>query len=217
MLMAQCAQHGEEGLAGARRQRAIHRVRRRRPRRGRRRARSRRSTATPARPASARTASWCRTGSTTRSRRSSPSAWRSSRSATAWSAGVTIGPLIDDAAVEKVEEHIADAVAKGAKVTLGGKRHALGGLFFEPTVLADVTPAMKVTQGRDLRPGRPALPLQDRGGGDRDGERHRVRARRLLLRARPSAASGACRKGSSTAWSASTPASSPPRWRRSAA
>lgn len=48
------------------------------------------------------------------------------------------GPLIDDAAVEKVEEHIADAVAKGAKVRLGGKRHALGGTFFEPTVLTDV-------------------------------------------------------------------------------
>ncbi|MDB5361038.1 MAG: gabD, partial [Rhodospirillales bacterium] len=42
-------------------------------------------------------------------------------------------PLIDGKAVEKVEQHIADAVAKGAKVTLGGKRHALGGSFFEPT------------------------------------------------------------------------------------
>ena len=59
--------------------------------------------------------------------------------------GVTIGPLIDMAAVEKVEEHVSDAVAKGAKVLLGGKRHALGGLFFEPTVLAAVTPAMRVT------------------------------------------------------------------------
>src|SRR5512134_3771289 len=47
--------------------------------------------------------------------------------------GVTQGPLINDKAIEKVEEHIADAVAKGAKVTLGGKRHSLGGLFFEPT------------------------------------------------------------------------------------
>jgi succinate-semialdehyde dehydrogenase/glutarate-semialdehyde dehydrogenase len=59
--------------------------------------------------------------------------------------GVTIGPLIDMAAVEKVEEHVSDAVAKGAMVLLGGKRHPLGGLFFEPTILADVTPAMKVT------------------------------------------------------------------------
>ncbi len=59
--------------------------------------------------------------------------------------GVTIGPLIDMAAVEKVEEHVSDAVAKGAKVLLGGKRHPLGGLFFEPTILAAVTPAMRVT------------------------------------------------------------------------
>jgi len=48
------------------------------------------------------------------------------------------GPLIDMAAVEKVEEHIADAVAKGARIVTGGKRHALGGSFFEPTILADV-------------------------------------------------------------------------------
>ncbi len=67
-------------------------------------------------------------------------------------AGVTIGPLIDDAAVKKVEEHIADAVAKGAKVTLGGKRHALGGHFFEPTILADVTTAMKVTKEETFGP-----------------------------------------------------------------
>jgi succinate-semialdehyde dehydrogenase/glutarate-semialdehyde dehydrogenase len=66
--------------------------------------------------------------------------------------GVTIGPLIDDAAVKKVEEHIADAVAKGAKVTLGGKRHSLGGHFFEPTILADVTPAMKVTKEETFGP-----------------------------------------------------------------
>jgi succinate-semialdehyde dehydrogenase/glutarate-semialdehyde dehydrogenase len=66
--------------------------------------------------------------------------------------GVTIGPLIDDAAVKKVEEHVADAVAKGAKVTLGGKRHSLGGHFFEPTILADVTPAMKVTKEETFGP-----------------------------------------------------------------
>jgi len=50
------------------------------------------------------------------------------------------GPLIDMKAVDKVEEHIADAVKKGAKVILGGKRHALGHSFFEPTILANVTP-----------------------------------------------------------------------------
>jgi len=53
--------------------------------------------------------------------------------------GVTIGPLIDEAAVEKVEEHIEDALAKGAKVILGGQRHVLGGHFFQPTILTDVS------------------------------------------------------------------------------
>jgi succinate-semialdehyde dehydrogenase/glutarate-semialdehyde dehydrogenase len=56
------------------------------------------------------------------------------------------GPLIDAAALKKVEEHIADATGKGAKVALGGKRHALGGTFFEPTVLTGVTPAMAVAR-----------------------------------------------------------------------
>ncbi|HEY3299183.1 MAG TPA: NAD-dependent succinate-semialdehyde dehydrogenase [Methylophilaceae bacterium] len=53
--------------------------------------------------------------------------------------GVTQGPLIDQAAVDKVKSHVADAVQKGAKLIQGGKPHALGGLFFEPTVLADVS------------------------------------------------------------------------------
>lgn len=53
--------------------------------------------------------------------------------------GVTQGPLIDNAAVEKVESHVADALAKGATLIQGGKRHALGGTFYEPTVLADVS------------------------------------------------------------------------------
>ena len=52
---------------------------------------------------------------------------------------VTMGPLINTEAVEKVESHIADAVGKGARILAGGKRHALGGSFFEPTVLADVS------------------------------------------------------------------------------
>src|SRR5205814_9828427 len=51
--------------------------------------------------------------------------------------GSTQGPLIDDDAVAKVESHIQDAQQKGAKVLLGGKRHELGGRFFEPTILAD--------------------------------------------------------------------------------
>jgi succinate-semialdehyde dehydrogenase/glutarate-semialdehyde dehydrogenase len=67
-------------------------------------------------------------------------------------AGVAQGPLIDEAAVEKVEEHISDAVSKGARVLLGGKRHNLGGTFFEPTVLADVTSKMKVAREETFGP-----------------------------------------------------------------
>jgi succinate-semialdehyde dehydrogenase/glutarate-semialdehyde dehydrogenase len=66
--------------------------------------------------------------------------------------GVTIGPLIDEAAVKKVEEHVSDAVAKGAKIMVGGRRHSLGGLFFEPTILANVNPTMKVTREETFGP-----------------------------------------------------------------
>ncbi len=62
------------------------------------------------------------------------------------------GPLIDMKAVEKVEEHIADALAKGAKVLTGGKRHEKGGQFFQPTVLAGVTTDMKVTHEETFGP-----------------------------------------------------------------
>src|SRR5580698_2747799 len=67
-------------------------------------------------------------------------------------AGVTQGPLINEAAVLKVESHIEDALAKGARIVTGGKRHALGHGFFEPTVLADVTPAMKVARDETFGP-----------------------------------------------------------------
>jgi succinate-semialdehyde dehydrogenase/glutarate-semialdehyde dehydrogenase len=66
--------------------------------------------------------------------------------------GVQQGPLIDQAAVEKVEEHIQDAVSKGGRVLLGGKRHALGQTFFQPTVLANVTPQMKVAKEETFGP-----------------------------------------------------------------
>ncbi|AYR26918.1 succinate-semialdehyde dehydrogenase I [Herbaspirillum rubrisubalbicans] len=66
--------------------------------------------------------------------------------------GVTQGPLINEQAVKKVEQHVADALAKGARVLLGGKRHALGHGFFEPTVLADVTPAMQVAREETFGP-----------------------------------------------------------------
>ena len=66
--------------------------------------------------------------------------------------GVTQGPLIEEKAVLKVEEHVADALAKGGRVLLGGKRHALGHSFFEPTVIADVTSAMLVAREETFGP-----------------------------------------------------------------
>jgi succinate-semialdehyde dehydrogenase/glutarate-semialdehyde dehydrogenase len=64
----------------------------------------------------------------------------------------------------------------------GGKRHALGGNFFEPTVLAGRAARRADLPRGNLRPGRAAVPLQDRGGGDRAGQRHRIRPRRVFLR-----------------------------------
>ena len=66
--------------------------------------------------------------------------------------GATQGPLIDDRAVEKVEEHVADARARGARVTVGGGRHARGGRFFEPTVLVDATPEMLIAREETFGP-----------------------------------------------------------------
>jgi succinate-semialdehyde dehydrogenase/glutarate-semialdehyde dehydrogenase len=71
------------------------------------------------------------------------------------------GPLIDAAAVAKVEEHIADAVAKGGKVVLGGKRHALGGTFFEPTIVTNVTSDMAVAREETFGPVAPVFAFKD--------------------------------------------------------
>ena len=60
--------------------------------------------------------------------------------------GVTQGPLIDEPALSKVEELVADALSQGAQVLTGGKRHALGGTFYEPTILTEVTPAMRLAR-----------------------------------------------------------------------
>jgi succinate-semialdehyde dehydrogenase/glutarate-semialdehyde dehydrogenase len=74
--------------------------------------------------------------------------------------GVTQGPLINAAAIDKVETHIADALANGARVITGGKRHALGGTFFEPTILADVTSAMRVAREETFGPLAPLFRFQ---------------------------------------------------------
>lgn len=67
-------------------------------------------------------------------------------------AGVNQGPLIDMSAVEKVEEHIADALSKGARIVVGGSRHELGQSFFQPTILADVDTSMMVTKEETFGP-----------------------------------------------------------------
>ncbi|MEZ5477350.1 MAG: NADP-dependent succinate-semialdehyde dehydrogenase [Thiolinea sp.] len=75
--------------------------------------------------------------------------------------GVNQGPLINEAAVCKVEEHIADAVSKGARVVTGGQRHALGHSFFEPTLLADVTTDMLITHEETFGPVAPLFRFKD--------------------------------------------------------
>jgi succinate-semialdehyde dehydrogenase/glutarate-semialdehyde dehydrogenase len=66
--------------------------------------------------------------------------------------GVVQGPLINEAAVAKVEAHIEDAISNGAQILIGGKRHALGHTFFEPTVLVGVTPGMRVAKEETFGP-----------------------------------------------------------------
>ena len=71
------------------------------------------------------------------------------------------GPLIDAKAIAKVEEHISDALSKGAKVALGGHRHALGGTFFEPTVITQVKPNMLVAREETFGPVAPVFAFKD--------------------------------------------------------
>ena len=76
-------------------------------------------------------------------------------------AGVNVGPLIDEQGLAKVEEHVADAVAKGAKVVAGGKRSTLGGRFYEPTLLTGVTNDMKVSREETFGPVAPLFRFKD--------------------------------------------------------
>jgi succinate-semialdehyde dehydrogenase/glutarate-semialdehyde dehydrogenase len=75
--------------------------------------------------------------------------------------GATQGPLIDENALHKVEDHIRDATSKGAKVVIGGKRHALGGRFFEPTILTGVTSAMEIAREETFGPVAPLFRFKD--------------------------------------------------------
>jgi succinate-semialdehyde dehydrogenase/glutarate-semialdehyde dehydrogenase len=76
-------------------------------------------------------------------------------------AGVTQGPLIDESAVLKVEELLDDATAKGARIVCGGKRHALGRTYFEPTIVADVTPQMRMAKEEIFGPVAPLFRFKD--------------------------------------------------------
>ncbi|EJZ19019.1 aldehyde dehydrogenase family protein, partial [Rhizobium sp. Pop5] len=75
--------------------------------------------------------------------------------------GINLGPLIDESALAKVEEHVADALSKGGRVVAGGHRHRLGGRFYEATVLADVTPAMAVAREETFGPVAPLFRFKD--------------------------------------------------------
>ncbi len=75
--------------------------------------------------------------------------------------GVSQGPLIDQAAIEKVERHVADAISKGARLVIGGKRASLGGTFYEPTVLANVTNSMLITHEETFGPVAPVIPFEN--------------------------------------------------------
>lgn len=75
--------------------------------------------------------------------------------------GITTGPLINEGAMSKVEEHIADATSKGASIMTGGKRHSAGGLFFEPTILTNVTRDMMVTHDETFGPVAPLFRFDD--------------------------------------------------------
>ena len=76
-------------------------------------------------------------------------------------AGVTQGPLINARALAKVEAHVANATSNGATIALGGKRHALGGNFYEPTILTDVTPAMQIFSEETFGPVAPLIRFHD--------------------------------------------------------
>lgn len=77
---------------------------------------------------------------------------KSLKPASGFDPGATQGPLIDNKAVEKVEEHIRDATSKGAHILVGGRRHPLGGRFFEPTILTEATPAMAIAHEETFGP-----------------------------------------------------------------
>jgi succinate-semialdehyde dehydrogenase/glutarate-semialdehyde dehydrogenase len=115
-------------------------------------ARSSPSTAIPARPACARIACSCRDKVYDTFAAKLTEKVRALKVGVGTEPGVAQGPLINKDALDKVEEHVADATAHGAKVLTGGRRHALGGTFYEPTVLSNVSPEMKIFREETFGP-----------------------------------------------------------------
>jgi succinate-semialdehyde dehydrogenase/glutarate-semialdehyde dehydrogenase len=95
--------------------------------------------------------------------------------------GVELGPLINVKGVDKTEEHVKDAVAKGGRLMTGGQRHALGENFFEPTVIAGATTDMQCFREETFGPFAPVFKFKTDEGSDQDGERYRIRSCRLYL------------------------------------
>ncbi len=120
-------------------------------------------------------------------------------------AGVEQGPLINSEAIEKVESHVADALAKGATVKLGGKRHALGGTFFEPTVLTGVTQEMAIAREETFGPVAPLFRFETEDEVI-EYANATCSVSPPISTAATSAASGGWPRASNTAWSASIPA-----------
>ena len=84
--------------------------------------------------------------------------------------GIDTGPLINDDALAKVEEHVADAKNKGGKILTGGQRHTLGGRWFEPTVITNANRNMLIAHDETFGPVAPPISIPDRRGGNRIGE-----------------------------------------------
>lgn len=101
--------------------------------------------------------------------------------------GSDLGPLIDRAALEKVQSHVADALDKGGRLLAGGRPSALGGTFYEPTVIADVRGDMLLNHDETFGPLAGGDALRHRGRGPRARQRQRVRPGRLFLYPRPCA------------------------------
>ena len=153
--------HGQEGQHGARRPCAVDHLRRRRPRR--RGQGCDRLQVPQLRPDLRLHQPDLRAGrgSTTSSRKKFSAAVAKLKVGSGLEQGTEQGPLIEPAAIDKVERHVGDAKEHGAKVLTGGKRHALGGLFYEPTVLADCTPDMLISHEETFGPVAPLFRFKD--------------------------------------------------------